>query len=272
MNLLKYLRALLAASLLLLPIYASAVNLVQAPKFGTVKTVTTSQTLTVTPTSAPTTGNTLVVGFSASSAGGVLSFTSLQDNHGNNFAVLTVPLGTSGFTGLTGNAILSNIPSGTTSVTLVFANTTSVNVAIDLIVYEVAGTQSADVTNANSTTGNSTSFSFSYTTTAANEFAWCSAGSNSSSSVVTPTNGWTIDDQPSIGNTGAFFSHLDGAATGATAFTGTVAPTTAWQSNIATVQAGGAPKPPRMMLMGVSKLIHHKPAANDSTFTHKRAA
>lgn len=38
-------------------------------------------------------------------------------------------------------------------------------------------------------------------------------------------------------------------------------------------EAGGAaPKPPKMMLMGVTKMIHHTPAANDPAISHKRAA
>lgn len=215
--------------------------LLRQQKFGTAKSTTTSQTVTVTLTvlGAAQLGNSLKVDFSAVAGSGTLSITSIQDNNGTNLTVLQQHPGTfAGASGIGGSALLSGLTNASTSVTMVVATTISSVFSLDVMLYELIGAVTSDAL-AFATTGNSTSFSFAYTTAAASEFASGAFTNNNSSAVMTATNGWTIDEQPSIGNTGAAFAHLDGAATGATSFDGTVAPTTAWQWSIATLN--GAP-------------------------------
>lgn len=212
-------------------------------KFGTVKTVTTSQTLTVTLNSTATPGNTLLVAFAEASASGTPTFTSLQDNHANNFTLLQSPPKTSGFTGPCGMAVLANVAAATTSVTLVYANSISDNVSLDLQVYEVAGNLVVDVNTFNTVGSGATTQSFPYTTTATGEFTWIAAFTNASSAVITPTNGFTIDQQPTVGNTGTFFGHLDGDVLGSTTFSSTSNLSIAEQWNIGSVRSPGAPLP-----------------------------
>jgi hypothetical protein len=212
-------------------------SLLVQQKFATVKTTTTTQTLTVTLNSPATIGNTLAVGFASGISTGTVSLTSMQDNNGTNFTILQQ--NTSAFSALDGNAVLSGLTNASTSVTLVLTNTTSAIFSIDMLVYELTGNLAPDVTNAHATTGVSTTLTANYTTAVANEFAWCASSTNDGSATVTPTNGWTVDLQPNgAGNTGAFFAHLDGAALGATSLGATLSPAISTQWNIATLQSG----------------------------------
>lgn len=172
-------------------------------------TSVTTRTLTVTLTAPTAAGSSIGIAFGFGDSTSTL--TSITDDKGNTYTVdQNVTDAFSGAVRCTAHTI--GAITGTQAISIIVGRTVAANIAIDAVMYEIAGAGSIDV-NTNGGITSSVAFSIPCTTANAGEVAIISALSSDSSVTYTQSTGYTQDLTAS--NIGVYMFSSALAASGA---------------------------------------------------------